>query len=318
MTTDRRAARPGRLRDSVLTVALVPTAVAAAMCTFAAVSGVFEQPSAAAAEYVAPTPPPPVTASAEPPPVAPSRATTVAGGEPAAYRRGFQPTDTSGLGVADIPTAALVAYQRAAAVLDDSAADCGLDWTLLAAVGQVESGHGRTGSSALDPDGVARPGIYGRALDGTDHRSKVADTDAGAVDGDPRWDRPVGPMQILPSIWAALGVDADGDGDRDPQDVDDAALAVALALCTDHADLSDPAGARRALLAYNDTEGYAAQVLAAASAYAASEDQQVADSSAPTLVREPAPSPSSTPSAPEPSKEPDQEPSKEPTFQASR
>ena len=41
---------------------------------------------------------------------------------------------------------------------------CALDWTLLAAVGMVESDHGRLKSSRLDDSGKASPAIYGPTL----------------------------------------------------------------------------------------------------------------------------------------------------------
>src|SRR5262245_50324822 len=45
--------------------------------------------------------------------------------------------------VDSIPEVALTAYQRAAAVIDAADPTCNLDWTLLAAIGQVESDQGQ-------------------------------------------------------------------------------------------------------------------------------------------------------------------------------
>jgi len=130
--------------------------------------------------------------------------------------------------VGSIPATALSAYQRAAAVIDAADTTCHLDWTLLAAIGQVESDHGQANGSHLDANGVARPSIVGSRLDGRHGTSRIDDTDAGRLDGDHRFDRAVGPMQFLPSTWAAVAVDGDDDGQRDVQDIDDAALASAV------------------------------------------------------------------------------------------
>ena len=85
--------------------------------------------------------------------------------------------------------------------------------------------------------GVAKPGIYGVALNGRNRTTAISDTDAGQFDNDTQWDRAVGPMQFIPSTWSIVGVDADGDAKRNPQDVDDAALATAVYLCSGKDDL---------------------------------------------------------------------------------
>jgi hypothetical protein len=92
----------------------------------------------------------------------------------------------------------------------------------------------------------------------------VRDTDAGRLDGDRRFDHAVGPMQFLPSTWAAVAVDGDADGRRNVQDIDDAALGSAVYLCAAHGDLSSRAGRVAALLRYNHSQAYAARVLAIA------------------------------------------------------
>ena len=95
---------------------------------------------------------------------------------------------------------------------------------------------------------MARPGIYGVALDGTQQVALIKDTDAGQYDADAKYDRAVGPMQFIPSTWSVVGVDADGDAQRNPQDIDDAALATAVYLCSGEDDLSTLDGpARRGL-----------------------------------------------------------------------
>jgi membrane-bound lytic murein transglycosylase B len=166
--------------------------------------------------------------------------------------------------VGSIPATALSAYQRAAAVIDAADSTCHLDWTLLAAIGQVESDHGQVNGSSLDAQGVAKPAILGPRLDGKQGISSISDTDAGRLDGDTRFDRAVGPMQFLPSTWSAVAVDGDNDGRRDPQDIDDAALASAVYLCADEGDLATNAGARAAVFRYNHSEAYVARVLAIA------------------------------------------------------
>jgi hypothetical protein len=169
-----------------------------------------------------------------------------------------------------IPAVALAAYQSAAAVIDTADPSCHLDWSTLAAIGQVESDQGRADGSSLDRQGIAHPRIIGPRLDGKHGTSLVRDTDAGRLDGDTRFDRAVGPMQFLPSTWAAVAVDADGDGRRDVQDINDASLGSAVYLCADHDDLATKAGARAALLRYNHSEAYARLVMAIARHYRAS------------------------------------------------
>ena len=147
-----------------------------------------------------------------------------------------------------IPGVALTAYQRSAVVIGTADPHCGLDWALLAAIGQVESDHGQAGGSHLDANGVAHPPILGPLLDGRHGVSRIADTDAGRLDGSRRFDRAVGPMQFLPATWAAVAVDGDDDGRRDVQDIDDASLGSAVYLCSDGDDLSTKSGQRRAVL----------------------------------------------------------------------
>jgi hypothetical protein len=166
--------------------------------------------------------------------------------------------------IGSIPEPALVAYQRSAAVIDAADPSCRLDWTLLAAIGQIESDQGRAGGSHLNAQGVAHPPIIGLRLDGARGTSVVRDTDAGRLDGDRRFDHAVGPMQFLPSTWAAVAVDGDDNGRRNVQDIDDASLGSAVYLCANHDDLSTKAGARSALLRYNHSDSYVADVLAIA------------------------------------------------------
>ena len=166
-----------------------------------------------------------------------------------------------------IPSAALAAYQRAEAVINTADDTCNLPWQLVAAIGRVESDHGRSGGSSLDDEGVATPGIVGPRLNGRAGVQEVSDTDAGLLDGDERFDRAVGPMQFIPSTWSVVGVDADNDGQRNPQDIDDAALASAVYLCSGQDDLSTEAGQRASVVRYNHSRPYVDLVLSIMTAY---------------------------------------------------
>lgn len=166
-----------------------------------------------------------------------------------------------------IPDAALAAYQRAETVINAADKSCNLPWQLVAAIGRVESDHGRTNGNHLDANGVARPGIFGVALDGTQQVALIKDTDAGQYDSDAKYDRAVGPMQFIPSTWSVVGVDADGDAQRNPQDIDDAALATAVYLCSGEDDLSTVAGQRAAVFRYNHSQSYVELVLSIMNAY---------------------------------------------------
>ncbi|NYG57153.1 membrane-bound lytic murein transglycosylase B [Nocardioides daedukensis] len=168
----------------------------------------------------------------------------------------------------EIPARARAAYQRATLVMADASSTCRMSWPLLAAVGRVESDHGRHGESRFDAEGVASPGVYGGVLDGSGGTRRIADTDAGALDDDTRFDRAVGPMQLLPGTWSVVAVDGDGDGQRNPQDIDDAALAAAVYLCRSGDDLSTAEGQRAALLRYNRSSSYAEAVMQVMRSYA--------------------------------------------------
>lgn len=192
---------------------------------------------------------------------------------------------------AGIPAAALAAYQRAETVIDDADRSCHLTWQLVAAIGRVESNHGRFGGNVLDSDGIARPGIYGIPLNGRHGTTKVSDTDAGAFDRDKVWDRAVGPMQFIPSTWSVVGVDADGDGQRDPQDINDAALATAVYLCSGSDDLATTAGQRSAVYRYNHSTAYVDLVLQIMDAYASGDYTSVPNSVSAAGYLAPAPAP---------------------------
>lgn len=177
----------------------------------------------------------------------------------------------------DIPATALHAYQSAAAVMEQADESCGLSWTLLAAIGRVESDHGRYAGGRLRADGTSSRAIRGVTLDGSGPLARIRDTDAGQLDDDPVWDRAVGPMQLLPSTWSVLAVDADGDGVRSPDDIDDAALAAALFLCSAPGDLDTRSGVRAAVFRYNPSSSYVASVLALERSYRTGEFDTLGD-----------------------------------------
>jgi membrane-bound lytic murein transglycosylase B len=180
----------------------------------------------------------------------------------------YQPTGLpASMSANGIPAAALDAYRRAATIVDAADTECKIDWALIAAIGKVESNHGRYGGNGLDRDGTVRPGIYGIPLNGSNNTAVIRDTDGGTYDRDLTWDRAVGPMQFIPGTWKVVGVDANGDGRKDPQNMADAATATAVYLCSGPGDLSTDSGARSAVLRYNHSDAYADQVLALADGY---------------------------------------------------
>lgn len=125
----------------------------------------------------------------------------------------------SGFAQQTIPAAYLRLYVRAGR-------QYGLDWSVLAAVGQVES---RSGTSAL-------PGVS-----------------AGT-----NWAGAAGPAQFEAATWRRFGVDADGRGQIDPYDPADAITAMAAYLKASGA----PEDWRAALYAYNHSTAYVDAVLA--------------------------------------------------------
>ena len=133
--------------------------------------------------------------------------------------------------LADIPAGYLRLYQAAARRCP------GLSWTVLAAIGKVESDHGRAGL----------PGVRS----GWNH--------VGAA----------GPMQFgigvgrAGNAWAIYGRDFDGDGRRSVYDPGDAIPTAARYVCAHGA----PYRLERALYAYNHSWAYVAKVKAIARRY---------------------------------------------------
>jgi transglycosylase-like protein with SLT domain len=113
----------------------------------------------------------------------------------------------------------------------------GMAWTLLAGVGQVESGHGRNSGPST----------------------------AGAI----------GPMQFMPRTFEHFAVDGDQDGIIDAWDPQDAIFSAAHYLCDSGARAGETPGSpgwkHAALLAYNHAEWYVDLVLAAEQAIIARE-----------------------------------------------
>jgi hypothetical protein len=130
-----------------------------------------------------------------------------------------RPAPPSSAAKADIPRRYLAAYRQ-------GARSCrGLSWTWLAAIGRVESNHGRGWPQTGGP---RTPGVtYG------------TENYAGAG----------GPMQFLEPTWRQYGR-----GDR--WRIEDAAPAAARLLCANGA----PRDMGSALWAYNPSRAYAASV----------------------------------------------------------
>jgi hypothetical protein len=107
----------------------------------------------------------------------------------------------------------------------------GLSWTILAAIGQIESGDGRN----------------------------MGPSSAGAL----------GPMQFLPSTWQAWGIDAFGQtGPPDIMNPFDAVPSAARMLCADGAAKGGTA-LYNAIFDYNHADWYVREVQALAAQYAA-------------------------------------------------
>ncbi len=233
-----------------------------------------------------------------------------------------------GEGAQGIPASVLAAYLRAEKTVGEGDARCGLRWQLLAAIGKVESGQARGGR--VDASGTTLRPILGPVLDGNGF-ANIRDTDGGAYDGDARYDRAVGPMQFIPSTWAAWGQDADGDGRRDPNNVYDAALAAGRYLCAGTRDLRVEADLDRAVLSYNHSTEYLRTVRSWFTYYLKG-THEVPDTGGtpapaatapkptpkpePSPTQDPSPDPKPTPTPtpkPTPSPDPDPDPTPKPT-----
>lgn len=175
-----------------------------------------------------------------------------------------------------IPAAALAAYRRAESALALQQPTCKLSWTLLAGLGRVLSDHG---SGSLDPSGNSIRPILGPRLDGSPGLANIRDTDAGQLDTDTEWDRAVGPMQIIPTVWRRVGGDSDGDGYGSPHNIFDSALAAGRYLCEGDVNLADVTEQAEAVFRYQRSDLFVRAVMAWSQAYS------------PQLVSTPAPGP---------------------------
>ncbi|ONM50679.1 lytic transglycosylase [Nocardia donostiensis] len=160
-----------------------------------------------------------------------------------------------------IPEIVLAAYRNAELALESSMPGCGLTWNLLAGIGRIESGH--AGNGRTDAAGTTLTPIFGPALDGTLPGNEII----RAADGS--YVRALGPMQFLPSTWSRYAADGNGDGVADPHNVFDATLAAGKYLCSGGLNLRDRAQELKAVLRYNNSMRYAADVLSWSAAYRA-------------------------------------------------
>ncbi len=194
-----------------------------------------------------------------------------------------------------IPLVAVQAYQGAAAASGTADPGCGIPWYLLAAIGRVESDHGRFGGSRLLMNGDGTIPIRGLPLDGRPGLARIDDTDGGALDGDTTFDRAVGPMQFIPSTWRSVMVDGNRDGSRNPNNIFDATLGAAGYLCSGPGNLRDPVQQAAAVRRYNHTDEYVRVVMGVAAQYA---DQSAGQPPVPQPGPGPTPPPASPPRTP--------------------
>jgi membrane-bound lytic murein transglycosylase B len=171
------------------------------------------------------------------------------------------------LAASGIPEVAMRAYLAAQGTMATRDPSCGLRWSLVAALGRVESNHGRYQGAQLREDGTGTKLIRGIPLDGRPGVMTIRDTDGGQFDGDPVYDRAIGPMQFIPSSWRFAGADGNGDGRADPDNIFDAALAAAGYLCAGDTNLTDRADRASAVFRYNHSAEYVQTVMSLADLY---------------------------------------------------
>ncbi|MFJ8142672.1 C40 family peptidase [Streptomyces sp. NPDC096013] len=164
---------------------------------------------------------------------------------------------------ADIPARMLTAYKNAVQQVGQYVPTCqGMRWQILAGIAKIESNHAVGHAMAANGDII--PKIYGVLLNGSGaggNTTAVADTDGGKWDGTAQGERAVGPFQFLPSTWESTGKDGNGDKVADPHNADDASLGAAVYLCGGGRDLTQRSQLKAAILQYNHSNAYVANVL---------------------------------------------------------
>jgi hypothetical protein len=166
-----------------------------------------------------------------------------------------------------IPGIVLQAYKLAEQRVGAESPQCKLPWYLLAGIGRIESGH--AGNGNVDSSGTTLTPIAGPLLNGTlSGNAVITDSDGGSIDGDAGHDRAMGPMQFIPSTWASWGSDANGDGRSDPNNVFDATYSAGRYLCSGVTDIMAEKTKVGAVMRYNHSAEYAANVLSWAAGYA--------------------------------------------------
>jgi membrane-bound lytic murein transglycosylase B len=154
-----------------------------------------------------------------------------------------------------VPAVAVAAYKQAANTLGAQQPGCGMSWELLAGIGRVESHHADNG--AVDGRGTALTPIYGPALDGSMPGNEVI------PDGGGGYQRAEGPMQFMPGTWSRYA-----DANSNPQNIFDSALTAGRYLCSGGLDMRDIGQRTQAILRYNNSMAYVANVLAWSLGYA--------------------------------------------------
>lgn len=202
---------------------------------------------------------------------------------------GVTTPDPAASGALGIPAPALDAYRRAADTKNRLTPGCRIDWSLLAAVGKVESDHAAGGK--VDAAGRTRGEIIGVQT---------------------RYGTAKGPMQFLDPSWGLYGADGNGDGVKDAHNIYDAALAAAHHLCASagNKSLQEPGNLRQAIFGYNRADWYVTKVINWMNQYSG---RAVAVPPSEGVI-EPRPTPpvipveATTPDAPEPAPAPAEDP----------